>query len=77
VPGHGLLGGEADVADLADYLSACVEAKGDPSGIPAGPWDSWIERERDAINVERAAMLARGEPPDSIPPSMLRAIGLG
>lgn len=77
VPGHGPVGGEDEVADLADYLRACVEAKGDPAALPTGPWDGWIERERDAINVERAAMLAAGEPSDSVPPSMLRAIGLG
>jgi cyclase len=76
VPGHGPIGGEVEVLALSAYLSACVEAKGDPSAIPAGPWDKWIERERDEINVERAAMLARGEPPGSMPPSMLRAIGL-
>jgi cyclase len=77
VPGHGPVGGPDEVADLATYLQACVEAKGDPAALPPGPWDGWIERERDEINVERASMLARGEPPDAIPPSMLRAIGLG
>jgi hypothetical protein len=45
--------------------------------IPPGPWDSWIERERDEVNIERAAMLAAGEAPTSMPPSMLRMIGLG
>ena len=42
--------------------------------IPPGPWDTWLERERDAINVERAALLARGD--DRIPDAMLRAIGM-
>ena len=42
--------------------------------IAAGPWDSWIDRDRDAINVERAALLAHGD--DVLPPSMLKAIGL-
>lgn len=74
VPGHGPVGGEDDVRVLRDYLRACVDANGDPSAIPAGPWDTWIERDRDFINVERAAMLARGE--DAIPPSMLAAIGM-
>jgi cyclase len=77
VPGHGPIGGEVEVAALTDYLTACVEAKGDPAAVPSGPWDSWIERQRDEVNVERAAMLARGEPADAIPVSMLRAIGLG
>ena len=42
--------------------------------IPPGPWDTWLDRERDVINVERAAMLARGD--DEIPFSMLEAMGL-
>lgn len=72
VPGHGSIGGEAEVAAQRAYLEACVEG-----AIPrGGPWDGWIERDRDEINIERAAMLAAGEPPDSIPPAMLRAIGL-
>ena len=60
-----------------------------PAGLPArvrrrrrrraarsrpGRGTRWIERERDAINVERAALLARGD--DVIPPSMLKAMGL-
>ena len=75
VPGHGPIGGEVEVRELQGYLRACVEARGDVNQVGAGPWDRWIERDRDAINVERAAMLARGD--DSIPPSMLTAIGLG
>jgi cyclase len=73
VPGHGPIGGEAEVRDLQGYLRACVAANGDPSRIPAGPWDTWIDRERDIINVERAALLARGD--DVVPQSMLKAIG--
>jgi cyclase len=75
VPGHGPVGGEQEVRALQDYLRACVDARGDVGAIPAGPWDSWIDRDRDAINVERAALLARGD--DSLPLSMLRAMGLG
>jgi cyclase len=74
VPGHGPVGGEAEVRDLQAYLYACVNAEGDVNAIPRGPWDTWLERERDAINVERAAMLAQGE--DEIPGAMLRAMGL-
>lgn len=75
VPGHGPVGGAREVHELAAYLRACVAAGGDPQHIPEGPWDGWIERElRDAVNVERAAMLARGD--DSIPPTMRRAIGM-
>jgi cyclase len=70
VPGHGPIGGEAEVAVLAEYLRHCVAGS-----IPAGPWDDWLERDpRDQINIERAAMLAAGD--DGLPPAMLRAIGL-
>lgn len=76
VPGHGPVGSADDVRTLAAYLRACVDAAGDPGAIPAGPWDGWVERDpRDRINVERAAMLARGE--DGLPPAMLEAIGMG
>ena len=71
VPGHGPIGGRAEVEALHDYLAACVAGE-----IPPGPWDSWIARERDEINIERAAMLAGGEPPTSMPPTMLRQLGL-
>ena len=74
VPGIGPVGGPADVVALQTYLYACVEAEGDPAAIPAGPWDEWRDRHLDAVNVERAAMLAAGD--SSVPPSMLRAIGL-
>lgn len=69
VPGHGPIGGEEEVRELQGYLLACVEADGDPSRLAPGPWDTWTGRENDAINVERAALLARGE--DAIPPSFL------
>ena len=72
VPGHGPIGGPAEVEALRDYLAACVAGS-----IPPGPWDSWIERDRDEVNIERAAMLAAGADPTSLPPSMLRQLGLG
>jgi cyclase len=76
VPGHGPVGDEEDVRALQAYLRACVDAQGDPTAIPPGPWDEWVDREpRDAINVERAALLATGR--DEIPPTMVKAIGLG
>jgi cyclase len=74
VPGHGPVGRDAEVRELQAYLRACVDADGDPSAIPPGPWDTWLERERDAINVERAALLAGGD--DQIPQSMLKAMGM-
>ena len=73
VPGHGPVGGRSEVRELQAYLIACVEAQGDPSAIPAGPWDGWADRHLDTINVERAHLLARGD--DRIPSAMLRAIG--
>lgn len=73
IPGHGPVGGRADVADLVGYLTACVEAKGDPGRIPAGPWDTWTDRRFDAVNVQRAAMLAVGE--TDVPPAMFELLG--
>ena len=74
VPGHGPIGAEEDVRELQGYLRACVEARGDVRAIRPGPWDRWLERDRDAINVEKAAMLAAGN--EGMPPAMLKAIGL-
>jgi len=69
VPGHGPIGGEAEVRELQAYLRHCVEGT-----IPPGPWDEWVDRDpRDAINIERAQLIAQGR--DEIPPAMLRAIG--
>jgi len=73
VPGHGMVGGRAEVAVLADYLDACVAADGGDVG--AGPWDTWANAEFDAVNSERAARLARGD--GSVPASMLALLGLG
>ena len=36
VPGHGPVGGEAEVRDLQGYLRACVDARGDVGAIPPG-----------------------------------------
>ncbi len=74
VPGHGSPGGAADVADLVGYLTACVEAGGRPDGIAPGPWDHWADRRFDAVNVERASMLAAGI--DEIPQAMFALLGL-
>ncbi len=69
VPGHGPVGTAAEVRELQAYLRHCVEGT-----IPPGPWDTWFERDRDAVNIEKAAMLRAGD--DSIPPTMLKQIGL-
>ncbi len=74
IPLHGPIGGEEEVRDLQGYLRACVDADGDPSRVAPGPWDAWSGREHDEVNVERAAMLARGD--TAIPPSMLRRAGM-
>ena len=74
VPGFGPVGGADQVAQIAAYLRACVDARGDRGNLPPGPWDEWTERDRDAVNVERAAMLAEGD--TDPPPSMLRRLGL-
>jgi cyclase len=75
VPGHGPVGGAEETKELQGYLRHCVAvARGDEPAIPPGPWDSWPERDpRDAINIERAALLAAGQ--DEMPNSMLRAMG--
>ena len=75
VPGHGPVGGAAETKLLQQYLRHCVAiARGDEGAIPPGPWDTWPERDpRDAINIERAALLANGR--DEMPNTMLRAMG--
>lgn len=72
VPGHGMVGGRAEVEAQAAYLEACVAAGGD--ALPAGPWNDWANPEFDEINVERAALLARGDA--GVPASMLALLGL-
>ena len=74
VPGHGPIGDGDDLLAQSAYLYACVDAAGDSTAIPPGPWDQWSARENDEVNVERAALLAAGE--TRIPPSMLRRAGL-
>ena len=74
VPGVGPVGGPAEVHELAGYLRACLDARGDPDRVAAGPWDRWSDRQVDAVNVERAASCARGE--DRVPDAMLRLVGL-
>jgi cyclase len=74
VPGLGPVGGADEVVALQAYLFACADAEGDISAIPPGPWDAWTDRHFDEVNVERAAMLARGDA--GVPPSMLRLVGM-
>jgi hypothetical protein len=74
VPGIGPVGGAEELVALQAYLYACADAAGQVGAIPAGPWDEWSDRHLDEVNVERAAMLARGD--HAVPPSMLRLIGM-
>jgi hypothetical protein len=76
VPGIGPVGGADDVVALQAYLYACAEAEGDVGAVPDGPWDHWTDRDLDAVNIERAAMLADGLG-DRPPPSMLARLGMG
>lgn len=75
VPGHGPVGGHADLADLRGYLEACLTADGDVGRLGTGPWDRWSDPQFHAVNVERAALVRRDDP--SVPPSLLKLLGLG
>ncbi len=73
VPGHGPIGGAADVADLVAYLEACMSASaGGP--LPSGPWDRWTDRRFDEVNIDRARLLSAGR--DEPPASMFALLGL-
>lgn len=71
VPGHGLPGGAADMADLGAYLRACAKAD---QALRPGPWDNWTDRRFDAVNRERATQLAAGT--DEMPAAMFALLGL-
>ncbi len=73
VPAHGPAGGHEELSTLQDYLQACVDARGDRSRMGSGPWDAWVHAEFTAVNVERAAMLADGDP--GPPPSLIAILG--
>ena len=72
VPGHGPVGGEREVRELQAYLRALCRRAGRPGAIGPGPWDEWLDRDRDAINVERAVLSPQGR--DELPPTMVRII---
>ena len=74
VPGHGPVGGAADMVDLIGYLTACDAARGNADRLPPGPWDAWPDRRFDPVNVERAHRLRSGD--HSVPTSMLDLLGL-
>ncbi len=74
VPGIGPVGSADEVVAQQAYLYACVDAAADGSAIPPGPWDAWLNRDLDEVNIERAALLAKGD--SGVPPSMFRRLGL-
>jgi glyoxylase-like metal-dependent hydrolase (beta-lactamase superfamily II) len=75
VPGHGPVGGKVDVRDLIAYLEACRQAEPRTDTLPPGPWNEWTDRRFDAVNIERARLLADGR--DEVPQAMLTLLGLG
>jgi cyclase len=74
VPGHGPPGGAADLADLAGYLAACIDSRGDLGALAPGPWSRWADPRFHPVNVERAARLGRGDA--GVPQAMLDLLGL-
>ena len=89
VPGHGPVGGVADISMVRDYLAALLDhgraavasdtSLDDALAIfDAGPVGEWIESERNVVNLERAMQEARGEISEddvsTIPPSFARLL---
>lgn len=74
VPAHGPIGGKEEVAELRNYLEAVIDAKGDSSAMADGPWSTWADAQYSAINVERAHLLAAGDP--SAPPTLLSLLSI-
>ena len=92
VPGHGPVGGVADIVVVRDHLAALLAhgraavASGATlddalASFDAGPVAEWLEAERAAVNLERAMQEARGEIDEHelsvIPPSFGRLLDLG
>jgi cyclase len=74
VPGHGPVGGAADIEDLIGYLSTCLAAGGHRGDLPSGPWDTWTDRRFDRVNIERAYRMQLGD--GSIPDAMFTLLGI-
>ncbi|MCB9390951.1 MAG: MBL fold metallo-hydrolase [Acidimicrobiia bacterium] len=75
VPAEGPPGPATVATIFADYLSACLAARGDVAALQPGPWDEWAEAQfRNRVNVERAQLSATGSV--AISPTMLRALGV-
>lgn len=74
VPSHGPIGGVEELLELRDYFDACIAAAGSVSQMADGPWMAWTDQRYTLINIERAAMLAEGDP--SPPPSLRALLGM-
>ena len=89
VPGHGPVGGPAEVAVVRDHLAALLDAgrRAVADGVTlddavgafdAGPVGEWLEGERTLVNLDRAMQEARGEIAagdlDAIPTSFPRLL---
>jgi glyoxylase-like metal-dependent hydrolase (beta-lactamase superfamily II) len=89
VPGHGPVGGVAEMTLVRDHLAAllahgraAVEAGASLddalASFDAGPVSEWVESERAVVNIERAMQEARGEISEDelsvIPPSFGRLL---
>ncbi len=74
IPGHGTPGSKRDLEQFIAYLQACQQANGDVSQLAAGPWDTWANKEFDAINVERAHAMSQGI--DTIGDAMYTLLGI-
>lgn len=74
VPGHGPIGGREEVELQQAYLRACAAAEGDLAALAKGPWDAWTGEQFHAVNVDRAALLASGDPRP--PDSLLQLLGV-
>ena len=55
VPGHGPVGGEAEVRELQAYLRHCVRGR----RSRRGPWDDWLEREHATRSTSSAPRCSR------------------
>ena len=74
VPGVGPIGDAGDLALFAGYLAACIDAAEAANPRTSGEWNDWAHPEFDPVNVERAAMVARGD--HGPPPAALALFGM-
>ena len=74
VPGVGPVGDASDVATFASYLAACIDGGEGECELVDGPWATWEHQEFDPVNIERAAIVARGD--DVPPPRALALFGM-